>query len=97
MALWLESRRAFVCPYLLTRISYHVGRPWMFDGKRFFPETGIPMRKMACMRRPLALAEPDPLTLASLMAKSFMRLRILDLVLSGHARDHRRRTGINYV
>ena len=28
------------------------------------------MRKMACMSRPLALAEPVPLTFASLNAKS---------------------------
>ena len=43
----------------------------MFDGKRFFPETGIPMRKIACIKRLLALAEPVPLTLASLIEKSF--------------------------
>jgi hypothetical protein len=43
----------------------------MFDGKRFFPETGIPMRKIACMRRAFALADPVPFTFASLMAKSF--------------------------
>jgi hypothetical protein len=42
----------------------------MFEGKRFFPETGMPIRKMACMSRPFALAEPVPLTLASLNAKS---------------------------
>src|SRR5713226_6963051 len=47
----------------------------MFDGNRFLPETGMPMRKMACMSRPLALAEPVPLTLASLTAKSFTRVR----------------------
>ena len=29
----------------------------MLEGKMFFPVTGIPMRKIACMRRPLALAE----------------------------------------
>ena len=58
---------------LLTRISYQVGSPWMFDGNRFLPETGMPMRKIACMSRPLALAEPVPLTLASLNAKSLTR------------------------
>src|SRR5271163_2364053 len=62
-----------VWPSLLTRISYQVGRPWMLEGNRFFPETGMPMRKMACMSRPLALADPVPLTLASLKAKSLMR------------------------
>ncbi len=45
----------------------------MFDGKRFLPETGMPMRKIACISRPLALAEPVPLTLASLKAKSLTR------------------------
>src|SRR6185503_19619330 len=57
---------------LLTRISYHVGRPWMFDGKTFFPDTGIPMRKIACISRLLALADPVPLTVAILKAKSVM-------------------------
>ena len=66
-----------VCPSALTRISYQVGKPWMFDGKRFFPDTGMPMRKMACMSRLFALADPVPLTFASLKAKS------LTLVFSG--------------
>ncbi len=46
----------------------------MFDGKMFFPVTGIPMRKIACMRSPLALAEPVPLTVPILNAKSFTPL-----------------------
>src|ERR1700735_4878473 len=75
-----------VWPSLLIRISYQVGSPWMFDGKRFLPETGIPMRKMACMRRPLALAEPEPLTLASLMAKSLMRGAVCVIVSLSSAR-----------
>jgi hypothetical protein len=62
-----------VYPALLTRISYHVGSPWMFDGNTFFPDTGIPMRKIACMRRLFALAEPVPLTVAILKAKSLTR------------------------
>src|ERR1700747_3828983 len=41
----------------------------MFEGSSFLPDTGIPMRKIACMRRPLALADPVPLTFASLRAK----------------------------
>ena len=53
---------------------YQVGRPWMFDGNRFLPETGMPIRKMACISRLFALAEPVPLTLASLKAKSLMRV-----------------------
>src|SRR5258708_12488602 len=66
-----SSARA-VWPVLLTRTSYQVGRPWMVEGNRFLPDTGIPMRKMACMSSPLALAEPVPLTLASLRAKSLI-------------------------
>src|ERR1700729_2229270 len=48
----------------------------MFDGNRFLPVTGMPMRKMACMSRPLALADPVPFTFASLMAKSFTATRL---------------------
>src|SRR6266404_1592665 len=59
-----------VWPVLLTRTSYQVGSPWMFDGNRFLPDTGIPMRKIACIKSPFALADPVPLTLASLRAKS---------------------------
>src|SRR3954466_15522946 len=62
-----------VCPSLLTRISYHVGRPWMFDGNTFFPDTGMPMRKIACMMRPFADADPEPLGVAILKAKSLTR------------------------
>ena len=32
------------------------------------------MRKIACMSRPLALADPVPLTVAILKAKSLMRI-----------------------
>src|ERR1039458_8994611 len=59
-----------VCPEALTLISYQVGSPWMLEGKRFFPDTAAPIRKMASIRRLLVLAEPVPLTLASLMANS---------------------------
>src|ERR1035437_1326501 len=57
-----------VYPSLLTRISYQVGSPWMFDGKMFLPETGIPIRKMLCIRRLFALADPVPFTVAILKA-----------------------------
>src|SRR5579862_5964900 len=67
------SRARAVYPVLLTRISYQVGSPWMLDGNRFFPETGMPIRKIACIKRLLALADPVPLTLASLIAQSFTR------------------------
>ena len=61
-----------MCPALLTRTSYQVGSPWMLEGNRFFPETGIPIRKIACISNPFALADPVPLTLASLSAKSLV-------------------------
>ncbi len=44
----------------------------MFDGKRFLPVTGMPIRKIACIMRLFALADPVPFTLASLSAKSLM-------------------------
>src|SRR5580698_9805929 len=54
---------------------YQVGRPAMFDGKRFLPLTGIPMPKMLLSRTLLADCEPDPLTVATWMLKSLtMRL-----------------------
>ena len=36
----------------------------MLEGKTFFPDTGTPMRKIACMISPLALADPVPLAVA---------------------------------
>src|SRR5678815_63775 len=45
----------------------------MFDGKTFFPVTGMPMRKMACISKLLALAEPVPFTVPILKAKSLTR------------------------
>src|SRR6187551_3092981 len=45
----------------------------MLEGNRFLPDTGMPMRKIACISRPFALAEPVPLTFASLSAKSLVR------------------------
>lgn len=45
----------------------------MFEGNTFFPDTGMPMRKMACMSRPFALADPVPLTVPIFSAKSLVR------------------------
>ena len=56
----------------------------MFDGKRFLPETGTPIRKIACMSRLLALDEPVPLTLASLSAKSLTLERCVGCAIHGH-------------
>src|ERR1043165_1700246 len=44
----------------------------MFDGKTFFPVTGMPIRKIACIRRLFALAEPVPFTVPIRKAKSFL-------------------------
>ena len=46
----------------------------MFDGKMFLPVTGMPIRKIACISRLLALAEPVPLTVAMRNAKSLVPL-----------------------
>src|SRR6202140_4830988 len=87
------SRARATCPSLLTRISYHVGRPWMLDGNRFLPETGTPIRKIARIKRLLALDDPVPLTLASFNAKSFTLERggaNSTAAMSGRHRDRRR-------
>ena len=63
----------------------------MFDGKRFFPETGIPMRKIVFMRSPFALAEPVPFTVAILTAKSLRPLIVPLPRSSGRGAAHRRR------
>src|ERR1700682_1126272 len=56
------------------RTSYQVGRPWMLDGKILRGLTGTPMRSTARANNSLALAEPEPLTLAKRTTKSFTRL-----------------------
>ena len=43
----------------------------MFDGKMLRGDTGTPMRMTARANSSLALAEPDPLTLANRTTKSF--------------------------
>src|SRR2546430_10704551 len=53
------------------RTSYQVGRPWMLDGKILRGATGTPMRITARANNSLALAEPEPLTLANRTTKSF--------------------------
>src|SRR6185436_10568092 len=55
----------------VTRTSYQVGRPWMLDGKMLRGDTGTPMRRIERANSSLALAEPEPLTLANLTTKSF--------------------------
>ena len=60
-------------PASVTRTSYQVGRPWMLEGKMFRGATGTPMRRMALANMALALAEPEPFTLANLTTKSLIR------------------------
>ena len=43
----------------MTRTSYQVGRPWMFDGKMLRGLTGTPMRRIALANSSLALT-PSP-------------------------------------
>ena len=56
---------------MLKRIVYQVGRPWIFDGHRFFPETGIPILNRARRMVLLAVAEPEPLTVQKVIPNSF--------------------------
>ena len=39
----LRSRFRATYPSRFARIVNQVGSPWMFEGKRFFPETGTPI------------------------------------------------------
>src|SRR5437868_14438468 len=74
-------------PLSLIRTSYQVGRPWMLDGKMLRELAGIPMRRIDFANSELALAEPDPLTLANLTTKSLTRwivaIRGFDFVAIG--------------
>ena len=50
---------------------YQVGSPAMFDGNRFFPETGTPIWKIARSSTVFELCEPEPFAVATWMEKSF--------------------------
>src|SRR5690348_3206627 len=52
-------------------MMYHVGRPEILEGKRFFVLTGTPILKEARAKRPLAVWLPEPFTVATTMEKSF--------------------------
>ena len=60
------------CPASVIRTSNQVGRPWMFDGKMLRAATGTPIRRIDLANIPLALAEPEPFTLANLTTKSLV-------------------------
>src|SRR5262245_20168420 len=62
-----------------TRTSYQVGNPWMLDGKMLRAPTGTPIRRMTLANSPLALADPDPFTLANLTTKSFVAVSGFDM------------------
>ncbi len=49
---------------------YQVGSPAMFEGKRFLPDTGMPIWKMERRSTRLAVWLPEPLTVATWMLKS---------------------------
>src|SRR5438270_5542241 len=61
-------------PFLLARMVYQVGSPAMFEGKRFLPDTGMPIRKMLRSSTLFADCEPDPLTVATWILKSLTTL-----------------------
>src|SRR5512145_3043158 len=65
-----SSRRAMK-PSLLTRMVYQVGKPWIFDGKIFFPETGMPILNKARINVVFDVWLPEPLTVATVIEKSF--------------------------
>ena len=64
------SRRRAMKPSFEARIVNQVGRPWMLEGKRFLPETGMPIWKMARIRMLLEDMLPDPLAVATWIEKS---------------------------
>src|SRR5262245_19648209 len=53
----------------------------MLDGKMFFGLTGMPMRNRVLAKMPLALAEPDPFTVANFTTKSLMPLILRDYLV----------------
>src|SRR5687767_240024 len=52
----------------------------MLEGKRFFPETGIPILKMARRMVLLAVELPDPFLVPTMIEKSFITLSMVLLV-----------------
>ena len=59
------SRRRAMKPSLDARIVNQVGRPWMLEGKRFFPDTGIPIWKIDRIRMLFEDMLPEPLAVAT--------------------------------
>ena len=61
-----------VYPRAFARMVYQVGNPAMFDGNRFFPETGTPIWKIDRISTRFAVWLPDPLTVATWIEQSLM-------------------------
>ena len=73
-------------PSALTRISYQVGSPWMFDGKMFFPGDRNAHAENGLHEHRVRDADPVPLTVPILKAKSLMedgrwKMEDLDMVI----------------
>src|SRR6267378_3292980 len=66
-----------------TRTSYHVGRPWMLEGKMLRGLTGTPMRRMDLAKSSLADAEPEPFTFANLTTKALTDWMAFVMSISG--------------
>ena len=66
-----ERGRRAVKPSALRRMVYQVGRPWMLDGNRFLPLTGMPILNSARSRAVLAVWLPEPFLVATMMANMF--------------------------
>src|SRR6187431_914621 len=64
----------------------------MLDGKTFLPVTGTPIRKMACISRLFADADPVPLAVAILKAKSLTRSMSLTTKITKGQPQRTRRT-----
>src|SRR5579863_183835 len=73
------------CPASLIRTSNQVGRPWMFEGKMLRELAGMPIRSTDLANSALALAEPEPLTLANLTTKSLTAVIVGTLSLESDA------------
>src|SRR3954466_15917518 len=67
------------CPASVTRTSYQVGSPWMFEGKMLREAIGTPMRMKERAKSRFAEADPDPFTFANLTTKSLVRSRRLGI------------------
>ncbi len=50
----------------------------MFDGKRFFPDTGTPMLKIARISTEFEDCEPEPFTVATVKLKSLTMVLTAD-------------------